>query len=157
MWRDRGAGLLVGLVLGVAASVWAGIPATPPTALTPPANDQANAVYAGQITGTGPTAPVMMYGSFNVVFGGTGGPNGSWSGTVRLERSFDGGATWFVAGVGGQGAQAIYNTPNQDVSLVVGEFEKGVLYRLNATAWSSGTVIYRFSTSGVGALSMGVQ
>src|SRR5215467_12467220 len=99
-WRDRAAGVLAGLVLGVAVSVWAGIPATPPTSLTPPAGDQANAVATGQITGVGQTTPVMMYGSFNVVFGGLSGPNGSWSGTVRLERSFDGGTTWFVAGVG---------------------------------------------------------
>lgn len=134
-----------------------GIPLAPPNAGSIPAGDLANFVASGSFTATGHSAAVQLYGSFNVVIYGSGGPNGAWNGTVRLERSFDGGTTWIVCGVGGNGAQASYTTTTgADVSIVVSEPEEGVCYRLNCTAYTSGTINYRFSTSGLAAMAWGV-
>ena len=66
------------------------------------------------------------------------------------ERSFDGGTTWIVAGIGGSGLQAVYSTPNTDVSVRAFEPEVGVIYRLDCTAYTSGTIKYRMSTTGGG-------
>ena len=138
-----------------------GIPATPPVIPTPPANDKANLVYSSAqagnapFTGTGVTGGVEIFGPFNLVIYANGGPNGAWVGTVRLERSFDGGTTWIVCGVGGGGQQAIWTT-GTDLSFIIGECEKGVLYRLNCSAWASGTINWRFSTTGAAAMSLSV-
>jgi hypothetical protein len=135
------------LLLASCAPAYAGIPAA--VSQTPPAKDQANAVVAGSFTGTGQSAMFLSGAStFNILIYGSGGPNGSWSATVQLERSFDGGTTWAVAGVGGDGTQAVYSTPNKDVSVLASEPEKGVLYRLDCTAYTSGTINYRLSTTG---------
>lgn len=120
----------------------------------PPAGDQANAVVAGQFTAAAQqSASFLCWGYFNLLIYGSGGPNGAWSGTVRLERSFDGGTTWIVCGIGGAGVQAVYNT-GTDVSVVVGDPERGVLYRLNCTAFVSGPINYRMSTTGPAAIAM---
>ena len=68
-------------------------------------------------------------------------------GTVQIERSFDGGKTWLVCNIGGGGtlAQFAAGTP---VSITFGEPEKNVLYRLNCTAYTSGTINYRVSETG---------
>ena len=132
--------------MGIAASV----------SQTPAALDQANAVVSGVFTATGQSGSFSVWGPFNVVIYGSGGPNGSWNATVRLERSFDGGTTWVVCGIGGTGTQAIWNTPNSDVSVVAGEPERGMLYRLNCTSYTSGTINYRLSTSGGAALSLAI-
>jgi hypothetical protein len=143
-----------------------GIPSPTPFVATPPAGDKANFVVGSglngalQITGTGffpGAAGVELFGPFNVVFGGTAGPNGNYSATLQLERSFDGGTTWFICGVGGGGSQAIYSTMNQDVSFIVVEVEKGVLYRLHCTVYASGTINWRISASGAPAISIGVN
>lgn len=132
-----------------------GIPSSTAQIGTPPANDIANYVVTGALTGTGTSKIANIYGSFNLLIYGNSGPNGAWNATIRLERSFDGGTTWIVCGVGGGGGQAIYTT-GTDISIVVSEPEKGVLYRLNCTAYTSGTLNYRFSTSGLAAMSQGV-
>ena len=67
---------------------------------------------------------------------------GTFSGTVQVERSFDRGASWLACSRDGAGTPASYSAP---VSLVMEEPEAGVLYRLNCTALSSGTVNYRLS------------
>lgn len=122
----------------------------------PPAGDFANAVVSGSFVATGQSHSFLVDGPFNACLYGSSGPNGSWTATIRLERSFDGGTTWIVCGIGGSGTQAVYSTPNQDVSLVVAEPERGVLYRWNCTAYTSGTINYRFSASGAAALSLGL-
>lgn len=154
------------LILGWAAGAGAGIPAA--VSQTPPASDQANAVVSGTITaatacasGTTVAPPAATagcstwfspYGTWNLVIGGASGPNGSWNATVELDRSFDGGTTWYAVGdPGGPNGQAIYSTNNIDVSRLVGEPEKGVLYRLRCTTWTSGTINYRMSQTGGGA------
>jgi hypothetical protein len=129
------------------------------TSQTPPAGDQANAVVSGQfqanaVAGAAAFSAIFSpWGPFNVVFGATGGPNGAWTGSLQLERSFDGGTTWFVCGLGGAGQQAVWIT-GTDVSVVFGEPERSVLYRLHATALTVGNVNYRLSQSGGAAMSL---
>lgn len=78
-----------------------------------------------------------------------------YSGTIQLERSFDGGSTWLVCNIGGTGvlAQWSVGTP---VNITFGEPEKNVLYRLNCTAYTSGTPNYRISQTGGAAESLAV-
>lgn len=137
------------LSLWLAGSALAGQPQTgggPVQACTAP--DQANACVSGAFTATGTSTNFVAQGAFNIVIYGSSGPNGSWNATVQIERSFDGGTTWLIAGVGGTGTQAIYSTNNQDVSVVADEPERGVLYRLHCTIYASGTINYRISTTG---------
>lgn len=113
---------------------------------TPGGKEQASQLLAGQFTATGQSSAIPIYGAFNALIYGSGGLNTAWVGTVRLERSFDGGTTWIVCGTGGSGAQASYAT-GADVSVTLIEPERGVLYRFNCTAFSSGTILYRISSS----------
>lgn len=80
--------------------------------------------------------------------------------TIALERSFDGGQTWLPAGVGGGGAPAIYvlgaASITNPVSFVAGEPERQVAYRLNCMIYTSGTIKYRISATGLMAVSAGV-
>lgn len=136
--------------------------------LTPaiPKNGTLSPVKGTIVLSQNPTAPinaaqlVFALGA-NAVSSGTDsnasftGATISYSGSVQLERSFGGGNPWIVCNVGGSGAQAIWNT-GTPVSLVAGEPEKGVAYRLNCTALSSGTINYRMSTTGAAALSLAV-
>jgi hypothetical protein len=78
-----------------------------------------------------------------------------YSATVQLERSFDGGLTWIVCNIGGAGQLAQW-TAGTPVSLTFGEPEKNVLYRLNCTAYSSGTINYRISQTGGAAESLAI-
>lgn len=77
----------------------------------------------------------VLYRSFNVSIWGT------FVATVALERSFDGGVTW----VNCSKADGTANSFTAPVSLVCLEPEPGVLYRLNCTAFTSGTVNWRLS------------
>ncbi len=76
-------------------------------------------------------------------------------GTIQVERSFDGGYTWLVCNVGGQGllAQYMAGTP---INNSFPEWEKEVLYRLNCTAYTSGLMNYRMSQTGPAATSLGI-
>jgi hypothetical protein len=96
-------------------------------------------VVTASFTATGPSAGGNFYGAFNVALWGT------FVGTVQLQRSFDGGTTWLPASFDGQGDIASYTQP---ISVVANEPEHGVLYRLNCTAFTSGTINYRISAGG---------
>jgi hypothetical protein len=132
--------------------------ATQPTGVfqTPAARDQANAVVSGVFADTGVSETFVPWGPFNIFIYGDGGPNGNWNASVRLERTFDGGTTWVVCGIGGDGTQAVWATNNSDVSVVAGEPEKGMGYRLNCTVHTSGNVNYRLSATGAAALSLAI-
>lgn len=82
------------------------------------------------------------------------GPAITWSGTVELERSFDGGKTWIVCNIGGSGTLAQWTAG--PISLTFGEPEKNVLYRLNTISYSSGTINYRISQTGGAAESLAI-
>jgi hypothetical protein len=129
-------------------------------AQTPPANDQANAVVSGAFTGAAQVSgSFLVWGPFNVFLYGPSGPNGNWNGTVQLERCFDGGVTWIVCGIGGAGLQAVWASAGtgSDISIIAGEVEKGMIYRLRCTAFVSGPINYRMSTTGQAALSLSVS
>jgi hypothetical protein len=71
----------------------------------------------------------------------------NYTGSVQLERSFDGGSTWTLCNIGGSGLMAIWGA-GTPVNFAFGEPEKQVLYRLNCTALSAGNINYRISTTG---------
>lgn len=75
-------------------------------------------------------------GGFNLTIWGT------FTGTVGLQRSFDEGATWHNVARDVYGNATAFSAP---VSIGVFEPENGVRYRLNCTAYSSGTIGYRLS------------
>lgn len=79
----------------------------------------------------------------------------TYSGTINIERSFDGGSTFLLCNVGGSGQFAQY-TAGTPISLSFGDPERNVAYRLNCTAYTSGTCAYRFSTTGGAAVSLAV-
>jgi hypothetical protein len=78
----------------------------------------------------------------------------TWSGTVQLERSFDGGSTWIVCNIGASGTLAQWTAG--PISITFGEPEKNVLYRLNTIAYTSGQINYRISQTGGAAESLAV-
>lgn len=63
----------------------------------------------------------------------------TYTATINLERSFDGGSTWIHIGA---------------APLDISEAEACVLYRLNCTAYTSGTINYRISQTGVAATAL---
>ncbi len=75
------------------------------------------------------------------------GASVTYSGTVQIERSFDGGKTFIVCNEGGGGTMAQYavGTP---VSMAFGEPERWGVYRPNCIVYTSGTINYRISQTG---------
>lgn len=71
----------------------------------------------------------------------------TFSGTINIERSFDGGRTWVLCNIGSAGTLAQYSA-GTPINLTFGEPEKYVLYRLNCTIYTSGTINYRISQTG---------
>lgn len=65
---------------------------------------------------------------------------GTFVGTVQLERSFDSGVTWLP--ITALGTSITFTAP---ASEVFAEPEVNVRYRLNCTAYTSGTINYRLS------------
>jgi len=101
----------------------------------------------GSFTATGQSSPfkpalrIMAWGEFNVFLTGTA------VATVQLERSYDGGTTWCVIVVGSvQMNKWDYNsTALANISEIVEEPQLGVIYRLNCTSFTSGTLAYQIS------------
>lgn len=86
----------------------------------------------------------------NAVFVGTAAGADA---TIQLEKSFDGGATWIAANIQNTvGTQAVFHIAsgniNGPVDFWIEEPEREVAYRLNVTAYSSGTINYRLSATG---------
>jgi hypothetical protein len=79
----------------------------------------------------------------------------TYTGTVQLERSFTGGQFWALANIGGSGTLAQYSA-GTPVNFSFGEPERNVLYRLNCTALTSGTIRYRLSETGGAAESLAI-
>ena len=71
----------------------------------------------------------------------------TWVGTVQLEKSFNGGKDFIIASTDNTGTLAQYNN-GTPVSTQFGDGESGVLYRVNCTAYVSGVINYRLSTTG---------
>ena len=90
----------------------------------------------GTFSGTGQSSSVQLWGVFNMFLYGT------FTATVRLERSFDDGVNWVPVSASQSGTDASYSAP---MSLSWQEVEPGMLYRLNCTAHTNGTVNYRLA------------
>ena len=97
-------------------------------------------LIAGSFTGTGQSSALAFLGKANLSLGGT-----APVGTVKLERSFDAGTTYIDVSLDALGTPASYALNSTEVSLIVEEFEQGVLWRFNCTAYTSGTITYRLS------------
>ena len=101
----------------------------PDLALVPATGSLTSTTAGASVSDLGP-------GSFNLSLWGT------FSATVALERSFDGGTTFLPLSVDAYGTAIALTAP---CSLVVDEPEAGVLYRVRASAYTSGTVSWRLS------------
>jgi len=102
----------------------------------PATADLPRAVLDGTFSGTGQSGTFTPYGPFNISLKGVG--------TVRPERSFDAGVTWYPIARDVTGALASWSVDATGVSLEASECEMGVLWRLNCTAYTS-TITYRVS------------
>ena len=112
------------------------------------AAEKASVVVAGTFTAVGQSNAAEFYRKFNFWMGGP------YIAGVVLERSFDGGATWFEIvepdGVSAGGNMTVSggNGAAERSSLessVLDEPEPGILYRLRCHTYTSGTVTYRLS------------
>jgi hypothetical protein len=97
--------------------------------------DRAQVRTVGAFTGTGAGVSALLFRSFNLSIWGT------FVGTVALERSFDGGTTWLNC----TKTDGTANSFTAAASVVCEEPEPGVLYRLNCSAYTSGTINWRLS------------
>lgn len=70
--------------------------------------------------------------------------SGTFVGTAVLERSFDAGTTYIPVLRPGGNTAVSYTAPSSEV---LEEPEKGVLWRLRCSAYTSGTIDYRISNS----------
>lgn len=101
----------------------------------------AQARLEGSFTGTGQSAAVQLYGRFNLSLTGT------FVGTVQLERSDSQSGTFTVVARDVAGTPASFTTAF--AGLAMEEDEQGMWYRLNCTAYTSGTIGYRIGVGSV--------
>ena len=117
----------------------------PPTSnATLPASEQFTFAPTGNAVTTGVDSAAIFTGAAI-----------TFSATIQIERSFDGGATWVICNIGGSGTLAQY-TGGTPISLTFGEPECNVLYRLNCTAYTSGPIAFRISQTGGAATSLSI-
>lgn len=103
---------------------------------TPNDPDCVRGLVAGTFTATGSSPDLQANGGMNVTISGT------FVATLRLRRSFDGGTTWFVVWTPDGQTERTHTAP---ISYWTFEPEEGVLYDLECSAFTSGTVNYRLS------------
>lgn len=115
--------------------------------LAPTGIELATDLLTGSLSAAGASASIALYGRFNLTLSGT------FSATVQLQRSFDGGTTWVERTIDTTGAAASFTAP---VSLSLFEPERGVIYQLDVTAYTSGTVNFRLSTTSPAASAWGI-
>ena len=100
--------------------------------------------YTGTFTATGVTAAPYFSPEYTSSVDGSAPFNmslwGTFVGTVQLERSFDNGVTFLP--LTALGTAITFTAPATEV---FNEPESGVQYRLNCTAFTSGTINYRLS------------
>lgn len=104
--------------------------------LTTTSADLATSVLSGTFNNVGHSSVAAMHKDFNLTVAG--------SGTVQLERSFDGGSTFYPVAINVSGAIASWAVNPAGFSLDCYEVEAGMLYRLVCTAFTS-TITYRLS------------
>lgn len=92
------------------------------------AADAAIALVAGSFTGIAVSDTLELRGDFNLSLAGFG------TASVALQRSFDGGANWRTVDSFAGAAEMAGLEP-----------ESGMLYRLDCTDYTDGTIAYRLS------------
>ena len=97
--------------------------------------EQAQTVVSGTFAATGTSANAPFIGKFNFALWGV------FVGTVNLQKSYDGGTTWIIARDMNGNAMTLTAADTR----VIEEDEPGVLYDVNCSAYTSGTVNYRIS------------
>lgn len=102
--------------------------------LNPTSADLAASVAEGTLSAVGSGDPARVITRTNLTL------SGDFVGTVRLERSFDGGQTWTAITAAGQVIE--FTNP---ISEELDELEAGVLYRVRLVTLTSGTLTWRFS------------
>ena len=98
--------------------------------------DLARGLVTGTFTATGESADLVAQGGLNITIAGT------FVATVKPRRSFDGGTTWHYLTIQDGFTDRSFIAP---ASFWIYEFEDGVLYSLECTDFTSGTVSYRLS------------
>lgn len=92
-------------------------------------------VVAGTFVATGSSAGLIpVTGSFSIPRNMNISLSGTFTATVLVERSFDGGTTYHLV-----------DTHTAIVETNIIEQETSVLYRLRCSAYTDGTVVYRLS------------
>lgn len=105
--------------------------------ITPSGTDLATQAVATVFTAAGQvTAPACFQGHFNLFVGSAG----AFTGTVRLEASHDGGATWLPLTAMGNAVSI-----TAEAAEVLRQYEPGVLIRARCMALSAGTIQVRIS------------
>jgi len=94
-------------------------------------------LISGSFSGMGQSSTAIIYGTMNVSIWGT------FSGSVQLERSFDGGTTWLPCSASISGTVLAFTAAYSGYPWA--EIEHQVAYRLNCTSLASGTISYRVS------------
>lgn len=100
--------------------------------------DRAKGKLTGTFGATGQSGSIALRGPFNLNLWGT------YVATISLERSFDGGTTWLNVSLN-NGQNNAWTAPISLACPGDDSLEGDVLYRLNCTAYTSGTVNYRVS------------
>lgn len=109
--------------------------------------EQGIVFISGNFTGTGQSSSQVVKGYYNFSLWGT------FVGTTEIDKSFDGGTTWIPVSLDALGDKASYTAP---ITVTGFECENGVLYRVNCTVYTSGTINYRLSGPNYGS-NQGVQ
>ena len=94
-------------------------------------------VLTGQFTGTGTSDSFALHGKANILIE-------DGAGTVHIEKSFDDGNNYYVTSKNSDGDAASYAASVGNVAFhgIVEEIGQNILYRLNCTAYTSGTIKY---------------
>jgi hypothetical protein len=87
---------------------------------------------SGSFTATGQSSSIRCEGNWNFV------THNTWTGTVKIERSFDDGTSW-------QTYRTYSSADDRNVDVSGVEEEEGVLYRINMSSYTSGTLDYDFT------------
>jgi hypothetical protein len=103
---------------------------------TPGGVEQAQTVVTGSLASATNGNAGFFLGNFNVAVWGT------FTGTLTLQNSYDGGANWIPVINKHTGQNITFTAPG---ALQEDEVEAGVQYRLAMTAYTSGTASYRIS------------
>jgi hypothetical protein len=98
--------------------------------------ESANEIVTGSLTSATAGNWAVIGGNFNIAVWGV------FVGTVVIEKSYDGTTTSVPVSKDTSGTPATFTSP---FSVYVREPEQGCNYRVNCTAFTSGTISYRIS------------